>query len=224
MLLSYFKVFSAILGGETSKTPAPFISSVFSFDLQQAWMWRHCILMVSTIGYALEQALVKPVITHPREAQWLGTWWDFYFSNHPFSSTLIWWHNLLDDVASLEHLQRCSVCDLGKLFFTSKFSYFIFCNPTHETETGTANRWGTTNSKLPGPIIMMAQSETLISSQILFVTLVSAGAQSCCAFYQTPQTVQLLLSQNHFRESNQQVSYFHLFQRQRKRGRIWCQN
>jgi hypothetical protein len=31
-------------------------------------------------------------------------------------------------------------------------------------ETGTANRWGTTNSKPPGPIIMIGQSETLSSS------------------------------------------------------------
>jgi hypothetical protein len=43
---------------------------------------------------------------------------------------------------------------LQKIFFTSKFSYVLFCNPTHETETGTANRWGTTSSKPPGPIIM----------------------------------------------------------------------
>jgi hypothetical protein len=39
---------------------------------------------------------------------------------------------------------------------------------------GTAN-WGTTNSKPPGPIIMMTQSETLSSSQILFITLFSTG-------------------------------------------------
>jgi hypothetical protein len=134
-------------------------------------------------------SLVKPVITPP-EAQWL-IWLYFYYSNHPFGSTLIWWHNLLCWCRFLEHLHRCSVCDRGKIFFTSKFSYLIFCNPTHKTETGTANRWGTTNSKLPVPIIMMAQSETLISSQVIFVTLVSAGAHSCCAVHQSPQTLQL---------------------------------
>jgi hypothetical protein len=47
------------------------------------------------------------------------------------------------------------------MFFTSKFSYVLFCNPTNKSETGTANRWGTTNNKPPGPIIMMGQSETL---------------------------------------------------------------
>jgi hypothetical protein len=55
----------------------------------------------------------------------------------------------------LEHLQRCSVGDPGKIFFTSKFSYVLFCNPTHKTETGTANMWGTPNSKPPGRIITM---------------------------------------------------------------------
>jgi hypothetical protein len=27
------------------------------------------------------------------------------------------------------------------IFLTSKFSYLLFCNPTHETETQTANMW-----------------------------------------------------------------------------------
>jgi hypothetical protein len=58
---------------------------------------------------------------------------------------------------------------LQKMFFTaSKFSYVLFCNPTHRTETGTAHRWGTTNSKPPGAIIMMGQSETLSTNDIIF--------------------------------------------------------
>ncbi len=48
---------------------------------------------------------------------------------------------------NLEHLERCWVCDSEKIFFTSKFSYVLFCNSTNKTETGTANTWGTTNSK-----------------------------------------------------------------------------
>jgi hypothetical protein len=32
------------------------------------------------------------------------------------------------------------VCDPAKMFFTSKFSYLSSCNPTHKTETGTANK------------------------------------------------------------------------------------
>jgi hypothetical protein len=39
-------------------------------------------------------------------------------------------------------IQRCSVYDPAKIFFTSKFSHVLFCNPTHKTEGGAANRWG----------------------------------------------------------------------------------
>jgi hypothetical protein len=53
-----------------------------------------------------------------------------------------------------ETLQQCSIFDLTKIFFTSKCSYLLFFF------AGTAN-WGITNSKPPGPIIMMSQSETL---------------------------------------------------------------
>jgi hypothetical protein len=57
------------------------------------------------------------------------------------------------------------------------------------TETGTANRWGITNSKAPEPIIMMSQSEILSSSQIIFITLFSAGARRWCDFYEPSQNV-----------------------------------
>ncbi len=50
-----------------------------------------------------------------------------------------------------------------------------------------SNKWGTTNSEPPGPIIMIGQSEILSSSQIIFITLFCAGAQYCCAFHQPPQ-------------------------------------
>ncbi len=68
--------------------------------------------------------------------------------NHPLTD-LLW------------HLQRCSVCDPAKIYFRSKLSYVLFCNSTHETGTWIANRWETSNSKPPGPIIVMGQSETL---------------------------------------------------------------
>jgi len=60
----------------------------------------------------------------------------------------------------------------------------LFCNPTHETETGAAN---TTNSKPPGRIIMMGQSETLSSRETMFITLFFGGAQGCSAFHQPQQ-------------------------------------
>ncbi len=37
------------------------------------------------------------------------------------------------------------------------------------SETETANRWETTNSKPAGPIIMIGQSETWTSSQTIFI-------------------------------------------------------
>jgi hypothetical protein len=45
--------------------------------------------------------------------------------------------------------------------------------PEIKTESGTSNRWGTTNSKSLGAIIMMSQSETLSSNQIVFITLLA---------------------------------------------------
>jgi hypothetical protein len=58
---------------------------------------------------------------------------------------------------------------------------YFFANTTHKTETGTANTQGTSNSKPPGLIIMMGQSERkkerLGSSQShRFITFCSARA------------------------------------------------
>jgi len=44
---------------------------------------------------------------------------------------------------------------------------------------------GTTNSKTPGPIIMIDQSEILSRSQVQFIT------QLCCAFHQPRQAAQI---------------------------------
>jgi hypothetical protein len=96
---------------------------------------------------------------------------------------------------TLEHLQRCSLCDPAKIFFTSKFSYLLFC--THKTETGRANRWGTSNSKPSGPIIMMGQSESLGSTHFIllhsFLPVESIGAPltSHCALrhYAQPKPI-----------------------------------
>jgi hypothetical protein len=52
---------------------------------------------------------------------------------------------------------------------------FFFGNPTNKTET--AYTWGTTNSKPPGPIIVLNQSEIHIRSQVQFITLFLGGAQ-----------------------------------------------
>jgi hypothetical protein len=72
---------------------------------------------------------------------------------------------------------------LQKYFSHPSLVIYFFATPPQKTELGTANRRGTTNSKPPGPIIMIGQSEILSSSQIIFITLFSAGAQPWCAFY-----------------------------------------
>ncbi len=69
-----------------------------------------------------------------------------------------------------EHLQQWPLCDPTTIFLTSKFSYLLFSKPSHKTKIGTANRWETTNSRALGPIIMIGQSETGSSSQIIFIT------------------------------------------------------
>jgi hypothetical protein len=74
----------------------------------------------------------------------------------------------------------------------------LFCNPTHKTETRTANRWGTTNSKPPGPIIMMGQSKTPTTSQIIFIRLFPVRVQRCYVFLPATVNCVIMLSQNHF--------------------------
>jgi hypothetical protein len=55
---------------------------------------------------------------------------------------------------------------------------------------------GTTNSKPPGPIIMIDQSEILNRCQIIFITLFSACIQHCCSFHQAPQCVRAIMMPN----------------------------
>jgi hypothetical protein len=81
-----------------------------------------------------------------------------------------------------KHLQQCSLCDLAKIFFASKFSYLLLFSPTPKLRQQIGG--GSTNSKPPGPIIVMGQSETLISSQIKLITLFSPSGQRWCAFHQ----------------------------------------
>jgi hypothetical protein len=84
-----------------------------------------------------------------------------------------------------DHLERCSVCNPAKIFFTSKFSYLLFCNFTHKTETGTANRWG-------GGLLIANQLDQSLqwADQKHFWSAV--WSERCCAtMYQPPQTMQL---------------------------------
>ncbi len=87
----------------------------------------------------------------------------------------------------MPNIQGCSISNgaqyvtLQKYFSHPSLVISCFCNPTHKSETGTTNRCHTTNSNQPGAIIMMGRSETLISSQIIFITLFSGGI--ACFFF-----------------------------------------
>jgi hypothetical protein len=63
------------------------------------------------------------------------------------------------------NVSRASPSVLNMWALQNHFSHpslviYLFCNPTHKTETRITNRWGTTNSKPPGGIITISQSET----------------------------------------------------------------
>ncbi len=109
---------------------------------------------------------------------------------------------------ALQHLKHCSQYDLAKIFFTSKFSCLFFSNPTNKTETGTRNRWGTTNSKPPGPIDYdgLFRNTDQQSDHIyytLFCTCMHTGAERCCcAFYQQATCGIMRSQQNQFPEPN----------------------
>jgi len=62
----------------------------------------------------------------------------------------------------------------------SFFTFFFFPTPPIKLKLGGGGE--TTNSKPPGPIIMIDQSEILSRSHIKFITLFSASAENCCAF------------------------------------------
>ncbi len=87
------------------------------------------------------------------------------------------------------------IVTMSKRIFTFTFNYLLFfCNPSHKTETGTAKRWGTTNSKPLGPIIIMGQKLdhiycTLFCRYTAFLRLFVATANDA-----------IMLSQNQFPE------------------------
>jgi hypothetical protein len=79
---------------------------------------------------------------------------------------------------------------LQKYFLHSSSVVFFFFIPTHKIKTGTGNRWETTNSKPPGPVTMIGQSETqgaAVRAYLLHSSL--ASVRLWCVFYQPQQTV-----------------------------------
>jgi hypothetical protein len=127
--------------------------------------------------------------------------WECHGASSPFKLV-----NLSPSILNLAHLQRCWVFDPVNILFTSKFSYLVFRNPSDKTETGIAKRWETTNSKPPGPIITMSQSETLKDSQIILHSFLQV--HSVVAPFTNPSNCAIMLSQNDLPEPNGHILTF----------------
>jgi hypothetical protein len=80
-----------------------------------------------------------------------------------------------DHGTTLSWFSGAQYVTLQKCFSHPSLVIYCFATQPRKLNLGTANRWGTTNSKPHGPIVMMGRSETLITSQVLFITLFSAG-------------------------------------------------
>ncbi len=94
-------------------------------------------------------------------------------------------------IVPLEGLQLCSVCDRAQVFFTSKFSYFLFYNPIVKLKLGQQIGGELLIANHLDQSLWWGQSETLSSSPIIIPTLFSASAQCFCAFHQPLQILQL---------------------------------
>jgi hypothetical protein len=79
---------------------------------------------------------------------------------------------------------------------------------TNKTKIGTAYTWGSINSKLPGPIIIIDQSEKLSFSQVQFITLFLGGAQLVLLLLLATASCTNLVQINQFPELKQYILTF----------------
>jgi hypothetical protein len=115
---------------------------------------------------------------------WLVGW---TFQNEPQKFIF-----LLHNNQYLEHHPHwCSLCEPGKIFLTSKFSYLLFCDPTHKTETRTAYRCELLIANHMDQSLWLGNENqgAAVRSYLLHSSL--AGAQLCCDFYQPQQSEQI---------------------------------
>jgi hypothetical protein len=103
-----------------------------------------------------------------------------------------------------------------KCFLHPSLVILLFGNNTHEPQTGRASSWGDyyyRNSKPPGRIIMMGQSETFIRrSQIIFIyrIFVCRCTALLLLFFSATAKCALMLSRNQFLESSRHIlPFFH---------------
>ncbi len=77
------------------------------------------------------------------------------------------------------HVWKGKRTSFKNIFFTSKFSYLLFSNPTHKTKTGTANRWETTNTNPRLPFKLSNQS-TAGQQQVLGFAVPRTSLSKLC--------------------------------------------
>jgi hypothetical protein len=87
--------------------------------------------------------------------------------------------------------------DSTKIFLTSKFTYLLFCNPSHRTETGTAKRSEVLIANHLEQSLWLANKKqgAAIRSYLLHSSL--GGAQLCCALYRPHQMIKYMQENNH---------------------------
>ncbi len=99
----------------------------------------------------------------------------------------------------VEHPCSVECVTLQKYLSHPGLVIYFFFNSTNKTES--ASTWETTNSKPPGPIVMIGQSETGRSNQIIFITLFSCRCTALLGLFPTLASVEtcrgkpILLSQ-----------------------------
>lgn len=97
-------------------------------------------------------------------------------------------------------MQCFSRNEKSKFFLISKFTYLLFSHPAHKSKTGTAN-----NSKPPSPIIMIGQSVTKSSSQIIFIMLFLGKFYALLCILPASANCTKMLGQYHFAEPNRSM-------------------
>jgi hypothetical protein len=89
-----------------------------------------------------------------------------------------------------EHSQQCSLYDLAKMYFTSKFSYLHFSNPTYKLKLRPqiGGRLLITNHLKQSLWLVNQKEGTAVRSYLLHCSL--EGVRLCCGFYKPQKTVQ----------------------------------
>jgi hypothetical protein len=85
------------------------------------------------------------------------------------------------------------------------FFFFSFGNPTNKTKTGIAYTWGTTNSKPPGPIIMINQIELLNYIEVQFIKLFFGGCTTVLHLLPATASCTNLVQKKQFPKLNQHI-------------------